>query len=67
MADEGAPNITRYWGALRAGGYVFYHFENKEQSASYVEEISFEKFDSMQLLKPQKGKGFKVEVKPQTW
>ena len=62
MADKGAPNIHRYMNYTSNEGYIYIIIENRDQEAIYIEELEFDKFEKLQMLKPHSGEKFKVQV-----
>jgi len=62
---EGAENLKKYF-AVTEEGYGFVHISNKEAEASYFEQVVFNKFDKLTMLKPFKGTGYDVTVQPGT-
>lgn len=45
-------------------GYGFVHIRNEESEAEFTEVVNYTKFDRLSLLKPFKGQGYSVTVKP---
>jgi hypothetical protein len=62
-ADQGAPNLTKYFG-MTEEGYGYVHITNNEVEAEFTEVVNYTKFDRLSLLKPFKGAGYSVVVKP---
>ena len=61
--DQGAPLVKKYTGFTEEG-YGYVHITNDEPEAEFTEVINYPKFDRLSLLKPQKGQGYNVTVKP---
>jgi hypothetical protein len=60
---QGAPEIKKYF-AMTEEGYGYVHLVNGEAEATYTEQVNYTKFDKLQLLKPFKGSGYSVTLKP---
>jgi hypothetical protein len=63
FAARGAPKLQKYFGVVEEG-YVVTHYVNNEVEAELTETVSFTKFDRLSVLKPHKGTGYSITLKP---
>ena len=63
FAEQGAPDITKYF-AMTEEGYGYVHIVNGDTEARYRENINYTKFEKLQMMKPQKGTSYDIEVLP---
>ena len=45
-------------------GYGYVHIVNNEKEAEFTEVVNYTKFDRLSLMKPYKGDGYSIVVKP---
>lgn len=60
---QGAPLVKKHF-AMAEEGYGYIHIVNDEEEATFTEVVNYTKFDKLTLLKPFKGQGYSVTVKP---
>ena len=63
MADKGAPLITKYEQTVAPEGYMFFLVANKDPNASFKENVSFTKFDGLEIIGSNEQK-YDLEVGP---
>jgi hypothetical protein len=61
--SDGAPECYKY-SQMCAEGYGYTFFENKTEDATIKEIVTYTKFEGLELIKPYKGSGYEVQVKP---
>ena len=45
-------------------GYTYIYIQNKEEDATFIEDVKYTKFEGLKLLSPFSGTGYHVEVGP---
>mmetsp|Transcript_19084 Transcript_19084/g.34702 ORF Transcript_19084/g.34702 Transcript_19084/m.34702 type:complete len:608 (+) Transcript_19084:2716-4539(+) len=45
-------------------GFLFHYLENKTKNLTAIIEIQFPEFDNLELMYPDSGRGYRVELKP---
>ena len=53
FSQKGAPDIVRYQCGKAPEGYNFVIIKNKEEEATYKENIEYTTFDGLEMVKPE--------------